>query len=459
MIWKLPPPDGFKPHPMLNWLLIAAIGLAFAMALIGKYDSHPDEKEHFEATRYYFDHFLPPVIGDPAVRASYSFWGDSYLNYHWVEYLFAGKFALLLSSPGVSQLIAARLFQFFLFACLSTLFFYRAGNVRQEFIIPSFLLITPQIWYIFSYINNDAFAFVISILLSYQVACTNSSFNKFLQAGQMSEKYFSGVLVGLLAGALLTCKPNYWVFLIFISLWVLFDKPLNLHRLRRFAFILLIAVLFVGFRIKLDYHVNGETNFVGLSYINYVFSDYENKQGKLHAYQEEVADICCKPSTLRNNLMNSYPSLKLKAKGTPFAGLFYKYDWHRYSFYSFVGLYGYMAVSAGPNYYRCMLLLYAIFTLYLVLSVIRSRNGQAIGQLLITAFGCFLSAFVSVMMSWSYAFQPQGRYLFPIIGMIGLLVYSNRQNLHNWILHGFILAAFLLSLYSFVFVGLQKLKS
>jgi hypothetical protein len=329
---------GFESLPLLNWLLVAAIGLTLMIALFSKFNQHPDEIHHFEAVKYYLNHFLPPVIGDPAVRASYSIWGDSYLNHYWVEYLSAGKFVRLLSFFGVNQLTAARLFQVLLLSGLSIFFIYRARTERQAFIFAAFLLITPQVWYIFSYINNDAFAFVISIILAYQLADTKSPFNKFIQAEKFKEQVFSGVLCGFLVGALFTGKTNYWVILIFIGLWVLFNYPLNVPALKRYAFILLVAASFVVLRIGADYYVNGETNFAGISYLNYVLRNYENSQGKLHAYQEEVADYSCKKSTLRNNLMASHESLKMRAKGVSFKDLFYKYEWHRLSFYSFVGL-------------------------------------------------------------------------------------------------------------------------
>src|SRR5215212_3801704 len=100
---------------VITLCLIAAPILASVMSLTSDYNHHPDEIHHFEAARYYVDHFFPPVIGDPAVRESYSVWGVSYLNYHWVEYFLAGKFMLLVSPLIGDQLIAARLFNIALF--------------------------------------------------------------------------------------------------------------------------------------------------------------------------------------------------------------------------------------------------------------------------------------------------------------------------------------------------------
>src|SRR5215207_451741 len=94
---------------LLRVCLIAAPVIASVMSLTSDYNRHPDEIHHFEAVRYYTNHFLPPEIGDPEVRASYSVWGVSYLNHHWIEYLLAGKFMWIVT-PTVGYLTAARLF-------------------------------------------------------------------------------------------------------------------------------------------------------------------------------------------------------------------------------------------------------------------------------------------------------------------------------------------------------------
>src|SRR5215510_12569381 len=96
-------------------LLLAPV-LASVMSLTSDYNRHPDEIHHVEATRYYVNHYLPPEIGDPSVRDSYSVWGVSYLNYHWIEYFLAGKFTLIFTTIIGDDLIAARLFNVALLA-------------------------------------------------------------------------------------------------------------------------------------------------------------------------------------------------------------------------------------------------------------------------------------------------------------------------------------------------------
>jgi hypothetical protein len=457
MKWTISSENGFSPHFILKILLIAAIVLSSVMALTSNFNRHPDEVHHLAAAQYYTDHFFPPKIGDPTVKDSYSLFGVSYLNYHWAEYFFAGKFMLLISPIVQNPLIAARFFSIFLFLILAIFFIYRSKNDNCEFIIPCFLLITPQIWYVFGYVNNDTFALFVSVIAAYQIAYPKSLLNKFIETEAFSANLLGGVWFGILAGLLLIGKPNYWTFLVFITFWLLVAFPFNARILKKFAFMSLIAVAILTFRVGLDFYVNGETNFVGFSYVNKFFGNLETK-GKLLAYQEEIAEYGCKPSTLENDLANSHKDLKLKDKGLSVTALFTEKKWHESSFKSFLGVYGYMNIWASGGFYLSFALLYLAFGFYVIFAVIRSRNKKSIVQLAITVLACCLTVFVSVMLSWIYAYQPQGRYLFPVIGMIGLFIYANRQHLNNLIVHAFIAGAFLFSIYSFIFWGLRMIN-
>ena len=458
MRWMYAGNRGFTPSPVLRYFLVAAIAMSALMAVVSNYNRHPDEPNHLSAVLYYTNHFLPPEIGDPAVRESYSVWGVSYLNYHWVEYFLAGKFVFLVLPLLPEPLLAARAFNVVLFASLAGLFLFRSRSDSAEFIIPSLLLITPQIWYVFSYANNDAFALFISLLIAYQIIYPKSWLREFLDSGSFWSRVRGGVMSGGLIGLLLICKPNYWVFLMFAGLWILFNFPLKALNLRKYALIVLAASAVFAFRVGLDIYVNGETNFVGASYINYFLGGFEKGEGKLLAYQDEVAGYEFKPSTFENDLANSRAEVKLRAKGTTLVELFTKWKWHKLTFESFVGGYGYMNLWASRFYYYATFILYFLFSVYFASAIILSKNRQAILQLGLFILGSVTTVSISVYLSWNYALQPQGRYLFPVIGMLGLLLYANRQILHNSVVNAFLATAFCLSAYSFIFVAVAKIN-
>lgn len=457
MKWKLPWPTGFSPNSAFKYCSGVVLILTIVMASISRYNHHPDESNHLSAATYYINHFLPPAIGDPEVRDTYSVWGISYLNYHWVEYFLAGKFVFLISPLISDGDLAARFFNVSLFAILAAFFLYRSRNDKEEFTIPCFLLVTPQIWYVFSYFNNDAFALFISVLLAYEISYQDSLLNEFLRSEPLSAKVGGGILSGILFGLQIICKPNYWVFVLFAAAWVLIRGRPNWRALQKYSVIGVIALTVFAFRVGLDLYVNGETNLFGASYINYFLGGYKTSGGKLLAYQNEIAGYEFKPSTLENDLAQSRPEVELKAKGTTAAEMFTKWQWHKLSFNSLVGVYGYMSLLARSWYYTAMLILFSTFFIYLWLRIVASKDSRAILELATVTVGSLLCIFISFYLSWNYAFQPQGRYLFPIIPMFAVFVYTNRHMLDSVLVNGFLSATFALSAYSFVFVGLAKI--
>jgi hypothetical protein len=448
MILKLLNKNIFSLRPLVVICLSIAFVLAALMALNSGFDHHPDELHHFLAARYYTHHFLPPIIGDPAVRETYSVWGVSYLNFQWVEYFLAGKFMLLLS-PFVDQQTAARCFQLFLFAAIGTFLTLRSKYAFESLVLASFLLITPQVWYIFSYVNNDACGLVVAFLIAYEFAIKDSLLERFLSGKQLT----GGLIFGLLIGILLICKTNYLSFILFATFWLLARFGLNSILLRKYALIAIVAVLVLSFRVGLDLYVNGETNLVGASYINYLTGHMSYSGTKLAAYQDEIADPKYRPSVVESNPAGTPPDVKMAAKGVPFLEIFSKWKWHRLSFRSFTGCYGYMTIFGPGTYYTLMWVIYILFGIYVTIVLLRSRDQQVIIQLIITgtfAITCILS---SAYLSWTYAFQAQGRYLFPILPMIATLVATNPKLFNEKILFVLLLAAFAASVYSFVFVG------
>lgn len=451
--------NGFDPSRWFILCLVTALFLVIAMSLYSAFDNHPDELHHFKAAQYYTRHFFPPEIGDPRVRDTYSVWGVSYLNYQWIEYFLAGKFMWLISPFGSDDTLSARFYQVFLLLLLAAFFVIKWRFDPAAAVMACFLLVSPQLWYVFSYVNNDAFALFVSVLLAYQMAGKNTLFRQFLDSGRVREGLLGGITFGLGAGILFTCKTNYWVFLGFAACWMLVTFPISLTAFKKYVLVLLIALSFVGFRITLDLYVNGETNFVGLSYINYFLGDFEKGRGKLLEYQDEVADPKYKPSVIEKDLSSTPPDVKMAAKGVPFSDVIFRMGWLRTSFFSSIGVYGYMSIFASPAYYKLMAVIYLAFVLYVIYALAKSRDRLSIRQLIVTTLFCTLSIFISAYLSWTYALQAQGRYLFPVFAMTAVLLATNRRHFNNLILSAMTVAAFLLSIYSFVFVGLAEINN
>lgn len=435
----------FLPHPLVQYAFVGAFVLIIVMAVTSAYNKHPDEHHHFVAAQYYLTHWLPPKIG--TANHTYSMYGTSYLNYYWIEYLLAGKLASLLLTLVNHPLIAVRGFNIFLFGSLIVIFFRRG---REQLIILSSMLVTPQVWYIFSYVNNDAFPLFLSLLAVSEITYQESPLNKFLNS---PSRWAGGLLFGILLGLLAVGKQNYYIFLLFIGGWMVLEsvKKFDYSRLQKYALIILVAAAVLTVRYLVDIAVNGESNFAP----KYIISLFSNSAtSKLLAHQEKMAHKEFKPSA-----QNSYFALHLRAKGVSYPDLFLKWRWHDISFASFVGYYGYMSIRSPDWYYFGMKVLYAAFLAFLIGSVLFGLNKQNIFLLGIVLLAMLGTLLISSYHSWNNDFQAQGRYLFPIISFLGYLMYQNRLSLSNLLTHLFILSLFLMSTYSFIVVALTRINT
>jgi len=442
---------GFVPLPISRYFLVVVLSLIATLAVLSNYNAHPDEAHHFQAARYYFDHWLPPKVGDPEIRDSYSRYGLSYLHFLGIDYLLAGKLATLILPIVQQEIIAVRCFNVVLFLLLLIIFFRRSQQQPSQLIPLIVVLFTPQVWYIFGYINGDAFALFLSFILISEITYRRSPFNQFLTAKTF--KFFSGgLLFGILLALLYLSKTNYHVFILFMGVWFIYSAIkydakkliIDKHKVVRFGFIVVVALMTVMARSALHVAING--------------FDY---QAKLRAYQQQIAQTgyqhmttTAKSSLPRTCGVNS--SNALINQNVSYLELFTDREWHIISFASFVGLYGIMSIISPGDYYVLMGMLYAGFLSFLVLSVLFSKQPKAITLMVISLLFVGLMIFISSYHSWTCDFQPQGRYWFPVMAILGLLIYQTQAYLNNILAHFFIISLFSLSAYSFIFVALYR---
>jgi len=193
--------------------LLASVVLVFLMAAKSPIDAHPDEMLHLLAGRYFQTHWLPPPVGAPQTAGSYSLWGFSYLDMgdvaHWLLGKAAAAGALFRATPAV----AMRSLQVLLYVALVVWCLARARTF-----VPAlgFLLLTPQLWYVFSYINADALPFLLFTGLILELGWPESGIRAFWRSREAGPT--AGVFaVGVLLGLLLTSKLNYLVGVVFLG--------------------------------------------------------------------------------------------------------------------------------------------------------------------------------------------------------------------------------------------------
>jgi hypothetical protein len=402
--------------------LILYMAIESPMTREASHFKHPDEPSHIQAAEYFsFGNWLPPKFGDPSVLETYSVYGCSRLDDLGLDYLMAGKFSELFRDKN----IGFRCFGLLLFIILTVLCFW-AKDYRRYFVI---LLVTPQLWYIFSYTNDDVLPFFLAFLLSFEL----SDAGKFFYFKKWGPLY-----AGILLGVLLISKPNYYVYCAFVGGYLILHFILEENAKKRmFLFkrgILMLAVastVYAG-RMAIDFAVNGP-----------------------HRAQqiEDLANRLAAPEFQPQNVSQSwsFSGLNLRAKGKPFTALFDEpYAWQRGSFLSFFGLYGHLNVYTNGFLYLGAGILSFLLLLVALLNVVAKGKRQ---EHYFFIWGGFMSVMVlvaSIYHSWTDDYQPQGRYLFPLLPIL-LLTSSQLKSLKKNKLIPFIQAGlFFIGVFSFL---------
>lgn len=418
-------------------LFAAVFVLIVVMASISAHDVHPDEYVHYDAAAYYMDHWLPPVVDDPSIRHTYSVYGVSRLNNREICYLLTGRLAQLLAPFKMPAYLGLRMFNILLFALIMlTLLRYSEARLLA---VP--FLLSPQLWYQFSYCNSDAFALFLTFMLGFQVVVPDSRLNVYLARTEGKRVLGMAFVFGLLCSMLFLLKKNYYLFILFLLgyfLWKHFLIDVQVDRklfFRRLALIVLIALSFVGLRVGVDYWLNGP-----------------ERAEKIARMRVEMADPLFNPNT---PLEKKHVHLYRKAKGDSLKQLVVDERWFEKTFRSSFGMYGYFTISATDAYYDFVRFVGVGFLLFFIGAVL--LKAPVPEKLLLLFFlGCAVGLIgVSLWHSWTADFQTQGRYLFPLIPMLGMVVYHTRRYIPDAGFRLFLMAMFFLSMYSYIYIALM----
>ncbi len=428
---------GQEDYALVPVALAMVLTLVVVMANISAFGAHPDEQVHVRAGDYFQHHLLPPPVGAEEARSTYSVYGVSRLHSGEIAYLFLGRFAHAFHALAASSFMLQRAFNIVLWSIL--LLLALAYKDFRVLMVPA--LLSPQVWYVFSYANSESFAFFVMMLAAYQVASPHSAWNRLLDAGPgtVRPRWYAFFWLGLLLGLLLLVKKNFYFFLLFTGLYFFWrlcfgHTRLNRHNLRPIVVVVLTGLaLFAGVR-GTDEYLNG----------------FEKDERLLQARYQFAAEMW-NPAT---PLEKRHIYLQMRERGTSLKRLFFVDQWGRKSFQSAVGMYGFTSVGASSTYYSLMK--YMGILLLLAVSVTVFLRGGLEGSSLWILTLAVAAGLVGMALyhAWTIDFQPQGRYFLPIIGMVAIFFLHARHYLLRSLVPLVCVALFLLSLYSFVAVGL-----
>ncbi len=374
--------------------LALSAALVVLMAARSPIDAHPDETLHLDAGRYFIDHWLPPPVGAPDAAQSYSKYGRSYVDEGDIVYWMFGTAAAIGRTVGAAPAPAMRWFQVSLYCGLVAWTTVRARRFAPAL---AFLVLTPQVWYVFSYINGDALPFALFTVILMELAWPDSAVRSFLSGA--GPRPTTGVFaVGVLLGLLVLSKLNYMVGVAFVAGILAWLGGGAGHWKRALLVVVVAAAVALPW---MTYH----------GWLN----DFRTGE-KIFEYVEKVAAPDMRPSAQSGP--SSFALMSLRAKGVSLWDVLVTLNWIGLSFRSFCGLYGWMSVVAAPWFYRAFVGLYGALLAILVAPVALRGSRRAWALSVAVAVCAALVLGQSVYRSWTYDFQAQGRYLFPILPML-----------------------------------------
>ena len=247
---------------------------------------------------------------------------------------------------------------------------------------------------------------------------------------------------GTFLGCIFLLKQNYYFFLVFATLYLAwkfaYGEFSNKQRvLKRFGLLIVIGLMLPGLRFALDIKANG-------------FDATEKQLLKI----EQTADRIYRPST---PLAEKHMHLYLNQRDISLDHMIHYMEWPKKVLNSSFGSYGYLQYLPNDTYYELIKLCGFLLFMTLLLSILINAPGKLHWLFLMTTFSAMALIGTSLWLSWSVNFQPQGRYLAPILPMLGVLIYHSRAYLFKNAFNTLIILMFALSAYSFIFIGLTPI--
>lgn len=409
--------NGWLTEHRAELIFVLLMGcLLFGLSWILPFNEAPDEAMRYLIPQYIYKYGKLPKGWEEEVRSR--IWGISYAFQPYLPYIIGGylmKLTALVNDSEKALLMTARLVNI----VIGMGFYWYVVQIAKKMIqsrlfrcfFIALLAMLPQLLYLFTYVNTDGIAMFSSAMIVYY----------WLQG--LETKWNKGSCIGLAVGIGI-CALSYFnaygyalcSVILFLSSMLLYYGKMGSRVcaeriLKRGCFIAVIVLLIAGW-----WFIRAAILFDG----DILGMNTSSKYGEIYA-QEEY-----KPS-VRQSVKEQGISLREMLKDSEAGGM----DWCSLTYRSTIGVFGYAKYIMGLDIYeihkRLFLLgfigtiLRGLTKLFLYLQRrLKSRQQCSLKpEKLVLLFSLVCSMIIPIILAvyYSYAsdFQPQGRYLMPMI--------------------------------------------
>lgn len=379
-------------------LVIFVFALCLAWATAQPFDSGPDERMKYDVCRYLVEHGSLPHGGEESIRNP--IWGISYAFTPILSYMISAvfmKIAMIFTTNEFAIVVAARLVSVICMTLLSIVCMKISEKLFKgpyKWLFTILVIFLPQMIFLGSYINNDSLALLSIGIIIYSWILG------------LERKWDIKTCI-LLAVGIGICALSYYnaygyilcSIFIYLITCIQDKKPIK-ELLLKGLLIFAIAFAIAGWWFIRNFIIY-DGDFLGMSTSN--------------EYAEMYAMDFCKPSKIQNPVN----------RGVSLYQMLIRENWIRTTILSFIGLFGYMSIIMNRLIYDVYLVLFligGIGTLILfkdfILNKIKKRtetDGKDIVFNVIFIVSIIIPWCLSIYYSYFSDFEPQGRYIMPMI--------------------------------------------
>lgn len=382
-------------------IIISTIFVIYVFALciniatnIG-FDTAPDEQMKYDVCRYIYENLKLPHGGDESIRNP--IWGISYAFTPILSYMFSAvimRIVAIFTQSEFALVVASRLVSVICMVGYTIMCIKISKKLFKrtyQWVFVVFVTLLPQMVYLGSYLNNDALAlFSISIIINSWIIGIEENWN-----------WKSCITLAIGIGI---CALSYYnaygyilcsVIIYFISSYI---KKIDIKEfLKKGIVIALIAFAIAGWWFVRNF-ILYDGDFLGLTVSR--------------EYGEMYAEEPYKPSN-RSTPAN---------QGYTLGYMLDEMHWIEHTKNSFIGQFGYMSIVMPKNIYVVYELILGVGLIGAICAIVKKiakkakcENKDKSVYNIIMLLNVIIPIGLSIYYSFCMDFQPQGRYIMPMI--------------------------------------------